>query len=1036
MKKVSIIVPVFNVEKYIEKCINSILVQTYSNIELILVNDGSKQNEDFIIRKYLDLDCNVKIKYIKKEQNEGLFMARVTGVKAATGDYIEFVDSDDFIDRDYVRSLVRQIELDNADIAYSTTVICSPEGKNSVFSLMETMFHLFPIGGVDIKKIFFSQEGTAYSWHTMWNKIYRRELWDICMPIFDKVDNHLVMLEDVLFSNVLLYYAQKLTVNKEAVYYYCQHNDASTGLGRLAEKDFIKKVEDIAYVFDFLEKFFDDKECWIKESIFRHRQMYSRIWNDALDRVDEESRERCKTAVDAISVDRGTTTLFGDGYFYTVNTEYNNKLNEIKRHLIDGNEKYISFDVFETAINRPFYNPTDLFYLLDKEFEKNHICGSSFHTIRIEGERGCRNKLIEFEDVRLDEIYQYISEIYSIPMDVCNKMKDYEILLECHFNSRRETVYHLYKLALDLGKIVVFTSDMYLDRNTIEKILHKCGYKEYYDIFVSSEYRKTKRSSNLYEVLINRLNCSTGDILHLGDNKISDYEKPSKKGVHAVWVPNSATAFRKNSSFSTKGDDISGYGCLLQTAINKYYDNPFVSYHPLSNYGIDPYYMGLMPLGMNIVGQVIRIAEYIRSNSIDRIIFTSRDGYLVKKAFDDYQKLCGDKIETQYRYTSRKAMLPIMINCRTDFLNLPIVINQYSPKKILELLEFCTVDNIEDQFSKNDYKFKTINEYHKFMVYFLDNLYSKEKHNFAKQIVCAYWQDITDNDLIYDMGYSAAIHNAIVMACGNNPKAIFIHSDKEKHMHFARLGGFDIECIMDEIPTVSGLIREYFFSEQAPSCIGYKYDNGEVIPIFEEYKKRYTDLYPLELMQRGALDLNLDFWKAFSEYTSFLDFRITDIMRPFEIYLLNMRKIDYKAFSASYFEDKVYGGADSLNVRNFWMQHISHLKDRSDENVLQELEDLKKDMGKKKIAYWGTGKICRELLEKYPSIVIDYFFDNAEQNDGTCINGIPVIKPYDLSKYKDVLIIIVCAMYLEIGAQLDNNGLCQYKDYVTYLDVF
>lgn len=1034
MKCVSIIVPIYNVEKYLGKCIESILNQTYSNIELILVNDGSEQNEDAIIQRYLESDFNIK--YIKKEINEGLFKARITGVKAATGDYIEFVDSDDYIDADFVRSLVNKIEEDNADIAYSKTVIYSPEGKQSIFTIMDSIFSVFPIEGEDVKQIFFKQEGTAYFWHTMWNKIYRKKLWDDCISIFEKVDNHIVMLEDVLFSNILLYHANKLTVNKEAVYYYCQHDEASTSLGRLEEKSFLKKVEDITYVFDFLDDYFSDKEAWIRKSNFKHRQMYSRIWNNALDRVDEQSRKKCEQAVVRLCSDCGTTTTFGDGYFYTVNTEYNNGLDIVKKQLIEGNEQYVSFDIFETVIKRPFYNPTDLYFLLDIEFEKYYRCGSSFHTIRIEGERGCRDRNAEFEDVRLDEIYQYISEVYGIPEYVCNKIKNYEISLECEFNSQRVTIYNLYKLALSLGKTIIFISDMYLDKDVIERILNKCGYLEYKEIFVSSEYRKTKRSANLYDVVINQLKCLPDNIIHIGDNKINDFEKATEKGIHSIWIPNTMTSFQKNCSFSTKGIDISGYGCLIQTAANSYYDNPYHSYHPLSNYGIDPYYMGIFPLGMNIIGQVISIAEFAKENSINRIIFTSRDGYLIKKAFDDYQKLSGSKVDTEYRYTSRKAMLPIMINCKSDFMSLPIVLSQYSPKKIIELLQFCVVDDAEYLIERAEEKFKSVNEYHNFMMYFLENLYSEEKHNEAKKKVCEYWKDVTNNDLIYDMGYSAAIHNAIVMACDNTPKAIFVHSDKNKHKHLERISAFDIKCIMDEIPKVSGLIREYFFSEQAPSCVGYADNAGVVTPFFEEYEKRYTDLFPVELMQKGALDLNFEFWSIFSKYKEYLDFRMTDIMRPFEDFLTNMKKIDYKVFAASYFEDRVYGGIDALNVRNFWMQQVSYLQDKSVEDILQEIEDLKKETGKTKIAFWGTGKICRDLLEKYPMVRVNCFFDNAKKNHGRLINGVPIVGPDSIHEYQDTLLIITCAMYLEIGAQLDNAGLHQYKDYVTYLDVF
>lgn len=95
LKKISVIVPIYNGETYLSECIESILKQTYENIELILVNDGSKDNSKNIIDKYALLDN--RIKAIHKE-NSGVSDSRNVGLKNTTGDYICFVDQDDYID--------------------------------------------------------------------------------------------------------------------------------------------------------------------------------------------------------------------------------------------------------------------------------------------------------------------------------------------------------------------------------------------------------------------------------------------------------------------------------------------------------------------------------------------------------------------------------------------------------------------------------------------------------------------------------------------------------------------------------------------------------------------------------------------------------------------------------------------------------------------------------------------------------------------------------------------------------------------------
>ena len=114
MQKVSIIVPVYNVENYIERCVNSIVVQSYSNIEIILVDDGATDNSGKICNELKGKDNRIKV--IHKE-NGGLSSARLAGFIESKGTYISFVDSDDFIEPTMIEELVNSIELHNAELS-------------------------------------------------------------------------------------------------------------------------------------------------------------------------------------------------------------------------------------------------------------------------------------------------------------------------------------------------------------------------------------------------------------------------------------------------------------------------------------------------------------------------------------------------------------------------------------------------------------------------------------------------------------------------------------------------------------------------------------------------------------------------------------------------------------------------------------------------------------------------------------------------------------------------------------------------------
>ena len=105
MPKISVIIPVYNTEKYIEKCLDSIYNQKMKDIEIIIVNDGSKDNSDTIIQKWIEKNKeNIQIKYLKKE-NGGLSDSRNFAIPYVTGEYISFIDSDDYIDENLYSNL-------------------------------------------------------------------------------------------------------------------------------------------------------------------------------------------------------------------------------------------------------------------------------------------------------------------------------------------------------------------------------------------------------------------------------------------------------------------------------------------------------------------------------------------------------------------------------------------------------------------------------------------------------------------------------------------------------------------------------------------------------------------------------------------------------------------------------------------------------------------------------------------------------------------------------------------------------------------
>ena len=162
--KVSIIVPVYNMEKRLNKCLDSIINQTYKNIEIIVINDGSKDNSLDIIKSYHD----DRIKIINQD-NQGISVARNNGIKASSGDYLCFVDSDDYIETNMIDELVNKISIDKSDI-----VVCD------YYMFDETNKKVMNVGydGLFGGSLYDNPNMIRDIDYAPWNKIYKKELFD------------------------------------------------------------------------------------------------------------------------------------------------------------------------------------------------------------------------------------------------------------------------------------------------------------------------------------------------------------------------------------------------------------------------------------------------------------------------------------------------------------------------------------------------------------------------------------------------------------------------------------------------------------------------------------------------------------------------------------------------------------------------------------------------------------------------------------------------------------------------------------------
>ncbi|MEK6266349.1 MAG: glycosyltransferase [Clostridium sp.] len=215
MSEISIIVPVYNVEKYLNKCISSILEQSFTDFELILVDDGSKDNSGRMCDGYKDEDSRIRV--IHKE-NAGLSAARNIGIETSEGKYLTFIDSDDFIHPNMLEILYNNILENKADISVCDHYLVY-EGKEVAKELGDNNITLYTnIEGV--KKIV---EKSKASMIVAWGKLYRRSLF--CDIRYPSLKYH----EDEFVTYKLMYKSTKIVVTDAKLYYYLQRSNGITG---------------------------------------------------------------------------------------------------------------------------------------------------------------------------------------------------------------------------------------------------------------------------------------------------------------------------------------------------------------------------------------------------------------------------------------------------------------------------------------------------------------------------------------------------------------------------------------------------------------------------------------------------------------------------------------------------------------------------------------------------------------------------------------------------------------------------------------
>ena len=272
---ISVIIPIYNVEQYLRRCLDSIVNQSYTNLEIILVDDGSPDSSPQICDKYASKDNRIIV--IHKE-NGGLSDARNAGLDICKGEYISFVDSDDWVSQDYINELYSSIKNSHADIAIVNHTHVTDNFKINTESNQNYTIKLFSKQQALFKLIAKQHQPFVVSW----GKLYRKELFNnIRFPIGK-------YHEDEFTSHLLINRASKIAYSSKILYFYFQRPNSITNQNHTT--DIIEAFENrlnftVTNNFNFLIPFAASNLCWKYLNLcfqnYINKEDYKQILNKA-----------------------------------------------------------------------------------------------------------------------------------------------------------------------------------------------------------------------------------------------------------------------------------------------------------------------------------------------------------------------------------------------------------------------------------------------------------------------------------------------------------------------------------------------------------------------------------------------------------------------------------------------------------------------------------------------------------------------------------------------------------------------------------
>lgn len=546
----------------------------------------------------------------------------------------------------------------------------------------------------------------------------------------------------------------------------------------------------------------------------------------------------------------------------------------------------VSFDIFDTLLKRDLDNPTDLFYILQDDLKANfNYSLSDFHDQRIEAERQAR--LNQAGEVTLDEIYQVLMATTKMNDDQISWAKQREEQLEVQYCTPNLNLLPVYDYCRKEGKQIIIVSDMYLPRPVITKMLNKSGITVFDKLWISNESRNTKAEGTLFSEVATALQVSPSRIIHIGDNKRSDFYQANRQGWQAILIPTKTNQLK----YPERGP-LSFY----EKQIMSFANNRIMAVPSSQRLGYET-------MGPLLYGYTTWLMSELRKAGIKKIFFLARDGQIMKKAFDLVNT--NKEFESHYLYASRRALqVPILANENMDFssyvkrLHWPptVTVNYFlyalgieDPRIVADLKAKYHIDN--------DYAVRRENL---LTDHQLLNLFSKERSLIQKnahdelQALLAYLQEEKVNGSIgiVDIGWRGNMQLNLESLLKEQHIDYQVQgyyvgvTPTDNHADRIQMKGYIFNQQNNSVfqieKTVNSLFEQIFMASHGSVKRFEESENGTIEPVL--YPLEQTDSYSKSLLinyQQGALKFVEDFSSTYGQLSVNGEFAVAGVLQQF-----------------------------------------------------------------------------------------------------------------------------------------------------------